>query len=191
MSASFLRRCLTIGAIIVGIALVPAICVLLYVGYYLWVPRYSAVAELFDPYGFNLRLDLYLTDDEMRNSGRYINVITSGTYDRFMIPGWGWSRMARTSVYRIDGNHIAVLSALGNDYEITLQPLQFAPVGSDAGERWQYIGAFDFTFPSGRRPRLQFFDQSLAECVPMGAEEPSAWVNRPRVQARHANCPVP
>ena len=73
-----------------GIALVPAIAVSIYVGYYMLVPRYSAVAE-FEKYGFNLRLDLFLTDDEARDSGRYLNVITSKAYERYMVPGWDWS----------------------------------------------------------------------------------------------------
>jgi hypothetical protein len=178
-----------IGAIIFGIAAIPAMLGVLYVGYYLWVPRYSAVAELFDDYSFNLRLDLYLTEDETRDSGRYLNIIAAREIHRLMIPGQNWSRMARTSIYRIDTGHIAVLSAFGNDYRITLNPTAFAPIVSDPGDRWQYLGAFDFAFPPGRRPRLQFFDRNLTECIPMGTA-PSRWADKPRAQARQATCPT-
>jgi hypothetical protein len=190
VSKSLLGKCLLIAAIMGGISLVPAIFILGYVGYYMLVPRYSAVAE-FEKLGFNLRLDLYLSDDEARDSGRYMNVITSRTYERFMIPGWDWSHRARTSVYRIDDNHIAVLSALGHDYKIALKPFELAPVVSDLGEQWQYLGAFDFTFPPGERRRLEFFDPHLAECIPMGANDPATWTGEPRPQARQTSCPAP
>jgi hypothetical protein len=172
-----------------GIAVVPAAVISAYVGYYMLVPRYSAVAELEAIGGFNLRLDLYLTDDEARDSGRYLTVITSRAYDRFMIPGWDWSHRARTNIYRVDDNHIAVLSALGYDYQVTLKPLDFRPIVSDLGEQWQYLGAFDFAFSARGRPKLQFFDRQLAECVPMGKTDPNTWAGKPRPQARLASCP--
>jgi hypothetical protein len=189
VSRGFLGRCLRVGAIMAGVAIVPALLVSAYVGYRLMVPRYSAVVD-FEKLGFNLRLDLYLTADEARDSGRYLSVIDGGSYHTKMIPGWDWAHRARTSVYRIDDNHIAVLSALGYDYQITLQPFGFAPVVSDRGEQWQYLGAFDFTFPPGERPRLQFFDAQLAECIPMGPNDRSDWTGKPRPQARHASCPT-
>ena len=136
-----------------GVAALPAIAISSYVGYYMLVPRYSAVAD-FEKLGFNLRLDFYLTDDELRDSGRYLSVINGGSYHTVMLGGWDWAHKARTSVYRIDEQHLAVSSALGYDYQITLQPFGFAPVVSDRGEQWQYLGAFDFAFPPGRQPRL-------------------------------------
>jgi len=108
-----------------------------------------------------------------------------------MIAGWDWSQRARTSVYRIDDDHIAVLSALGHDYKITMKPFDVAPVVSDLGEQWQYLGAFDFTYPPGGRRRLEFFDRHLAECIPMGGNDPATWTGEPRPQARQASCPAP
>jgi hypothetical protein len=188
---SLLGRCLLVIAIMCGVAVVPALVVSAYVGYYMLVPRYSAVAD-FDTLGFNLRLDLFLSDDEARDSGRYLSIINGGSYHTVMIPGWDWSHRARTSVYSIDANHIAVLSALGYDEEITLRPFGVAPIASDNGEHWEYLGAFDFTFPHDARPRLQFFDaQQLAECIPMGANsDPSNWAGKARPEARRATCPT-
>jgi hypothetical protein len=190
VSQSFLRRCLLVIAIVGGISVIPAAAISLYVGYYMLVPRYSAVVD-FDKLGFNLRLDLYLTGDEARDSGRYLSVINGGSYHTVMLKGWSWSHRARTGVYMIDANHLAVLSALGNDYEIALKPFDFKPIDSGSGEQWQYLGAFDFFFPPGKPPRLQFFDQRLAECIPMGTIEPDKWVGEPRAQVRRANCPTP
>jgi len=190
VSRRFLGRCLIIGAIIVGVAAVPALIALAYVGYYLMVPRYSAVAE-FEKLGFNLRLDLFLTEDELRDSGRYLTVINGGSYHMAMLAGWDWAHKARTNVYRIDEGHIAVASALGYDYRITLQPFTVTPVTPDSGDGWQYLGAFDFIFPAGRRPRLRFFDSTLAECIPMGNDDPSRWAGKPRAAARRATCPTP
>jgi hypothetical protein len=174
----------------VGVAVVPAAAISLYVGYYMLVPRYSSVAS-FDKLGFNLRLDLYLTNDEARDSGRYLSVINGGAYHSVMIRGWDWSHRARTSVYSIDTNRIAVLSALGHDYEITLKPFEAKPVVSDRGDQWQYLGAFDFAFPPHGAPRLGFFDQQVAECIPMGTIAPGKWEDEPRLQARQASCPAP
>ena len=190
MSKSLLGRCLLILMIICGVAVLPAAGLLAYVGYYMLVPRYSAVAD-FEKFGFNLRLDLYLTDDAASDTGRYLNVITSGTYGRYMLAGWDWSDRARTSVYRIDANHIAVASPLGHDYKITLKPLAFEPVVSDRGDGWQYLGAFDFYYPPGGHRHLRFYDVQLAECIPMGPNDQSAWPDLPRPQARQASCPTP
>jgi hypothetical protein len=190
VSKRLLRQCVIVAAIMGGVAVIPAAIISLYVGYYMLVPRYSAVVE-FDKFGFNLRLDLFLSDDEGRDSGRYLSVINGGSYHTVMIPGWDWSHHARTSIYRIDDNHLAVLSALGYDGKITLKPFGIGPVVSDRGDGWQYLGAFDFLFPPNGRPRLQFFDSRLAECIPMGMAEPSSWADKPRAAARHANCPSP
>ena len=173
-----------------GVAVVPAMAISAYVAFYMLVPRYSAVAD-FDDYKFNLRLDFFLTNDEARDSGRYFSVINDGGYHTVMIPGWDWAHKARTNVYRIDANHIAVLSALGYDYKITLKPFDTARTVSDPGEQWQYLGAFDFTFPPGQRPRLDFFDAQLAECIPMATTDPTDWADTPRSPARHPTCPTP
>jgi hypothetical protein len=195
VSKSLLGRCLLIGAIMCGVAVVPAAAILAYTGYYMLVPRYSAVAE-FERYKFNLRLDLYLTDDEALDSGRYLNVITSGAYARYMLAGWDWSHRSRTSIYRIDDNHVAALSPLGHDYIITLKPLDIAPVVSDPmvpdrSEQWQYLGAYDFYYPPGGRRKLRFFDAHLAECIPMGPDDPRSWSDKPRAAARQQSCPSP
>jgi hypothetical protein len=190
LSKRFLGRCLLVLAIIGGVAVVPAIAVSLYVGYYLMVPRYSAVAE-FERYGFNLRLDLFLSNDEGRDSGRYLSAINGSSYETRMMAGWDWAHRARTSVYRIDANHLAVASAFGYDYKITLKPFDFAPIVSDTGEGWQYLGAYDFAFPPKRKPRLMFFDPQVAECIPMGTIDPGRWATMPRPQARQASCPSP
>ena len=189
VSKKLLGQCLLVVTIICGVAVVPAAALLAYVGFYMLVPRYSAVED-FDKLGFNLRLDLYLTDDEAHDSGRYLSVINGGSYHTSMILGWDWSHRARTSIYSIDPNHVAVLSALGYDYTITLKPFDFSPIVSDAGEQWQYLGAFDFTFPPGRSPRLVFSDQ-VAECIPMGTVDPSKWAEKPRPRARRVSCPPP
>jgi hypothetical protein len=189
VSKKFLGRCLLVVTIMCGVAVVPAAALLAYVGFYMLVPRYSAVED-FDKLGFNLRLDLYLTDDEARDSGRYLSVINGGSYHTSMISGWDWSHRARTSIYSIDANHVAVLSALGYDYKVTLKPFDFSPIVSDTGEQWQYLGAFDFIFPPGRSPRLVFSDQ-VAECIPMGTIDPGKWVEKPRTQARRVSCPPP
>ena len=189
VSKKLLGQCLLVVTIICGVAVVPAAALLAYVGFYMLVPRYSAVED-FDKLGFNLRLDLYLTDDEIHDSGRYLSVINGGSYHTSMILGWDWSHRARTSIYSIDPTHVAVLSALGYDYTITLKPFDFSPIVSDAGEQWQYLGAFDFTFPPGRSPRLVFSDQ-VAECIPMGTVDPSKWAEKPRPRARRVSCPPP
>jgi len=175
----------------VGVAAVPAIGALCYVGYYLWVPRYSAVATFEDTLDINLRLDFYLTEPDARESGRYLSVINSMASDTFNIPGWDWARKARTSIYRIDANHLAVLSAMGNDFMVTIKPFAFAPVISDNGEQWRYLGAFDFAFAPGERPRLEFFDGQLAECIPMATTDATGWAGKPRAHARQATCPSP
>ena len=190
VSKRLLARCLLVVAIMAGISVIPALGISAYVGYYMLVPRYSAVAD-FDAYGFNVRLDLYVTNDEARDSGRYLSVINGGSYHTVMLPGWDWAHRARTSVYRIDDNHLAVLSAFGRDHEITLKPFRFAPIVSGAGEQWQYLGAFDFAFPPKKRPRLMFFDTHVAECIPMGTIDPATWTGEPRAAARHASCPSP
>jgi hypothetical protein len=190
LSKRFLGRSLLVLAIMAGIAVVPALAVSLYVGYYLMVPRYSSVAE-FDQYGFNLRLDLFLSNNEARDSGRYLSVIYGSSYETEMIEGWDWAHRARTSVYRIDGSRLAVSSAFGYDYKITLKPFDIAPIVSDSGEGWQYLGAFDFAFPPKGRPRLMFFDPQVAECIPMGTVDPNRWAEKPRPQARQASCPSP
>jgi hypothetical protein len=187
---TFFGRCSAIIAIICGVAIVPAAAMLLYVGYYMLVPRYSAVVD-FDRLGFNLRLDFYLSE-EARDSGRYLSVINGGSYHTAMIAGGNWSHHARTSVYWIDANHIAVLSALGCDNKVTLTPFAFAPIVSETGEQWQYLGAFDFNFPPDKRPRLEFVPAAqLAECIPMGTDDPSKWADKPRAAARRASCPTP
>jgi len=190
LSKGHVGRCLAVIAIMCGIAVVPAIMISLYVGYYFLIPAYSAVAY-FDKPGFNLRLDLYLTADEARDSGRYLSVINDYAYHTVMIPGWDWPHRARSNVYIIDPNHIAVLSALGYDYKITLKPFEFAPVVSDPGEQWQYLGAFEFAFPPGEQPRLEFFDHNLAECIPMGMTDQTLWAAKARPRARYATCPGP
>ena len=189
VSKRLLRRSLLIVAIICGTAVVPAAVLLAYTGFYMLVPRYSAVED-FDKLGFNLRLDLYLTTDEARDSGKYLSVISGGAYHTSMIAGWDWAHRARTSIYSIDANHIAVLGALGYDYKITLKPFDFNPIVSGSGEGWQYLGAFDFVFPPGHSPRLVFSDR-VAECIPMGTIDPSKWVGKPRQQARQVSCPPP
>jgi hypothetical protein len=173
-----------------GVSVIPALLISGYVAYYMMVPRYSAVAE-FEQYGFNLRLDFFLTSDEARDSGRYLNVINGGAYHTVMLPGWDWAHRARTGIYRIDDNHLAVLSAFGSDHEVTLKPFDFTPVVSGSGEGWQYLGAFDFAFPARERPRLMFFDPRVAECIPMGTIDPASWADKPRSAARHASCPSP
>jgi hypothetical protein len=189
VSRKFLRQCLLVAGIVCGLGALPTALIFTYVGFYYWMPSYSAVAY-FDRYGFNVRLDFYQTDDEMRDSGRYLSVIAGSAYHTVMLPGWGWARRARTSVYRIDEGHIAVLSPLGYDYRVTLYPFAFVPVVSDDGAQWQYLGAFDFLFPPDGRPRLQFFDAHLPECIPMSGD-PGSWAALPRAQARQANCPTP
>jgi hypothetical protein len=191
LSKTFFGRCLAVIAIICGVAVVPTAAILLYVGYYMMVPRYSAVAD-FDKLGFNLRLDFYLSDDEARDSGRYLSIINGGSYRTVMIPGWNWSHRARTSIYWIDANHLAVLSALGYDDQITLKPFDFSPIISDPDEQWQYLGAFDFNFPPDKRPRLEFFPAAqLTECIPMGTDDPSKWADKPRAAVRRVSCPTP
>ena len=189
MSTGSLAQSLRIGAILVGIALLPSAVLLAYTGYYMMVPRYSSVAE-FERLGFNLRLDLYLTDDEALDSGRYLTVISGGSYQSFMLQGWDWAHRARTSLYRIDDNRIAALSALGYDYQITVKPFSYAVV-SDSGAGWQYLGAFDFVFRPGAKARLQFLDDRSPECIPMGKSDPASWMSKPRPQARQASCPTP
>jgi hypothetical protein len=189
VSRKLLRQCLIVAGIVCGVAAVPAAGLLAYVGLYFWIPAYSAVAY-FEKDGFNLRLDFFRTTDDMRDSGRYLSVIAGGGYHTVMLPGWGWARRPRTSVYRIDAEHIAVLSPLGYDYRITLYPFALAPVVSDSGAQWQYLGAFDFIFPGGGRPQLQFFDAHLAECIPT-AGDPGSWATLPRAQARQESCPTP
>jgi hypothetical protein len=187
----FLTRSLQVLAIMFGVAVLPAIGLSLYTGYYMMVPRYSAVVE-FDKLGFNLRVDLFLTDDELRDSGRYLNVINGGSYHSFGLGGWDWAHRARTSIYRIDDNHLGVLSAFGYDYVVTLKPFATAPVAlGESGEGWQYLGAFEFAFPAKGKPRLEFFPpEDLAECVPMGMHEPGPWPGRPRAAVRQATCPT-
>lgn len=184
-------RILLIASIVCGVAVVPAAAVSIYAAWFLMVPRYSAVQD-FEQYGFNVRLDLYLSNNESRDSGRYLSVIHNEGYYTAMIPGWDWAHRARTSLYRIDDNHLAVLSAQGHDEEITLKPFAMIPLGSaDRGDNWQYLGAFDFTFPPDERPRLGFFDpQQLAECIPMGNGAPGDWAARPRARFRHPSCPT-
>ncbi|MBV8777161.1 MAG: hypothetical protein JO032_00400 [Alphaproteobacteria bacterium] len=173
-----------------GIAVLPALARLGYVAYVLSVPRYSAVA-LFEKAGFNLRLDFFRTGTDARQSGRYLSVITTAAYRTFNIPGWDWAHKARTSIYRIDENHVAVLSPMGNDYKITLKPFDYAPVVSDTGKGWQYLGAFDFAFAPGGPPHLEFFDQQLPECIPMGTEASPRAAALPRAEARRESCPSP
>ena len=187
MSKGSLGRWLRIGAIMVGVAAIPSLLVAAYIGYRLFVPRYTAVVD-FDRLGFNLRLDFYQNAADPADSGRYLTVIRGSASHTVMLPGWDWAHWARTNVYRIDDNHIAVLGPRGNDGELTLNPFAVAPVVSDPGEQWQYLGAFEFTFPPGQRPRLQFFDTNLAECIPMGTNDPGDWSGRPRPQARRATC---
>jgi hypothetical protein len=190
VSKSLLGRCLLAVAILGGISLLPAALISAYVGYYMLAPRYAAVAY-FGDLGFNLRLEFYLTDDEARDSGRYLSVISGGSYETRMLGGWDWAHRARTSIYLIDAAHIAVLSPLGYAYEITLKPVAFVPLVSDRSEQWHYLGAFDFVFPPGQKPRLQFLDARLPECVPMGGADPGSWRDQPRAQARRASCPTP
>jgi hypothetical protein len=189
VSKGLLARCLSIGVIVVGVSSVPAILLLGYVGYYRFLPSYSAVAY-FENFGFNVRLDLYRTD-ETKDSGRYLTIINGNGYSPFRIEGSDWQHRARTSIYRIDANHLAVLSAQGHDYTMTLQPFAFAPAVSDSGAQWQYLGAFDFVFPPNRKPRLEFVDPHSAECIAMGRIDPASWVTMPRPQARRASCPSP
>jgi len=190
VSTGRLAQSLRIGAILVGISLLPSAVLLAYTGYYMMVPRYSSVAE-FERLGFNLRLDLYLTDDEALDSGRYLTVISGGSYHSFTLQGWDWAHRARTSLYRIDDNRIAALSAFGYDYQITMKPFSYTPVVSDSGAGWQYLGAFDFIFRPGAKARLQFLDDRSPECIPMGKGDPAGWTNKPRPQARQASCPTP
>jgi hypothetical protein len=188
VSKRLLRRCLLVVAVMAGVSIIPALLISGYVAYYMMVPRYSVVAE-FERYGFNLRLDFFLSNDEARDSGRYLSVINDGAYHTVMLPGWDWAHRARTSIYRIDDNHLAVLSALGSDREVTLKPFAFAPMVSCPGEGWQYLGAFDFAFLSGARPRLMFFDPQVLECIPMGTVDPATWADKPRAAARRPSCP--
>lgn len=192
MSKRLVGRFLIIIAIICGVAIVPAAAVSLYTAWYMMVPRYSAVQD-FQQYGFNVRLDLYLSSDEPRDSGRYFSVIHDTGYYTSMIPGWDWAHRARTSLYRIDDNHLAVLSAQGHDEEFTLKPYAMTPVkAGDNGAAWQYLGAWDFTFPSGDKPHLAFFEPGqLSECIPMGNHDIAAWAKLPRAAARRATCPTP
>lgn len=190
MSNRLFNRCLLVVAIIFGVAAVPAAAVSLYTAWFMMVPRYSAVED-FDQYGFNVRLDFFLSDNEERDSGRYFSVIHGGGYWTAMIPGWDWAHRARTSLYRIDDNHLAVLSAQGHDEEVTLKPFRMTPLTSGSGEGWEYLGAFEFIFPRHSRARLEFFEpQQLAECVPMGNDDPAGWATKPRPQARRAACPT-
>ncbi|HTW50272.1 MAG TPA: hypothetical protein VME45_00055 [Stellaceae bacterium] len=190
MSKRLVNRCLLVAAIICGVAAVPAAAVSLYTAWFMMVPRYSAVQD-FDKYGFNVRLDLFLSDDEARDSGRYFNVIYGGGYYTAMIPGWDWAHRARTSLYRIDDNHLAVLSAEGHDEEVTLRPFAMTPIKTGSGEGWEYLGAFEFLFPPHSKARLEFFQpQQLAECIPMGTVDPASWAAKPRPRARRATCPT-
>ena len=68
-----------------------------------------------------------------------------------------------------------MLSPLGYDYVVTLKPFGSARVTGDNGAQWQYLGAFGFGFPPGGKPRLEFFDPQLAECIPMGTSDPATW----------------
>jgi hypothetical protein len=182
-------RGLRIGAILVAISLLPSAILLAYTGYYTLVPRYSSVAE-FERFGVNLRLDFFRANEEVLDTGRYLTVIRGGSFRSFMLQGWDWTHRARTSLYRIDDNHFAVLSPLGYDYVLTVKPPSFTPVVSDSGAQWQYLGAFDFAFPNGKA-RLLFFDSPVAECIPMGKSDPATWTNKPRPQVRRESCPSP
>lgn len=184
-----LFRGLWIGAILVAISLLPSAVLLVYTGYYTFVPRYSSVAE-FERFGFNLRLEFFRPNEEVLDTGRYLTMIRGGSVRRFMLEGWDWVHRARTSLYRIDDNHFAVLSPRGYDYILSLTPLSFTPVVSDSGAQWQYLGAFDFAFSNGKA-RLLFFDPQVAECVPMGKSDPAICTSKPRPQFRHESCPTP
>jgi hypothetical protein len=191
VSKRLLVQSLRVGAIALGVALMPAVFILGPVAYYGLVPRYSHVAYFWDNFGFNLRLDLFRTD-ETKDSGRYLTVITEFGYDRMAIEGSDWLHRARTSIYRIDRNHVVALSALGHDYTITLKPFATALVASEPGAQWQYLGAFDFVFPPGVKARLEFAEpKSSPECIPMGRTDPASWATMPRPQARAATCPSP
>jgi len=186
---NLVRRALVVGAILCGVAAVPALLVAGYVAYYTFVPRYMAVGE-FEKYAFNLRLEFYRTSDEAADSGRYINLVTGTAVHRWELAGRDWPHYPRTGVYRVDDGRFAVLSPFGSDYLFTLKPFAREPVISARGDRWQYLGAFDFAFPrDGGPPRLQFFDQQLAECIPMGTTDPATWTDKPRAAMRHATCP--
>ena len=190
VSNRLVGRCLLVVAIICGVAAVPAAAVSLYTAWFMMVPRYSSVED-FDKYGFNVRLDFFLSEDEQRDSGRYLSVIHSGGYYTAMIPGWDWAHRARTSLYRVDDNHLAVLSAEGHDEEITLKPFSMAPLSSGSGAGWEYLGAWEFVFPPHTGARLEFFEpRQLAECIPMGTVDPAIWAARPRPQARRRTCPT-
>jgi len=188
-SRDFFRQSLRVAAIAGGLAVVPVTVFLCYVGYYLWMPWYSVVAP-FPQFGFNLRLDFYQTGEGTEDTGRYLSLITDSAYHTFMMGGFGWARRARTNIYRIDEGQLAVLSPMGNDYRITIHPFAIVPVVSDSGAGWQYLGAFDFAFPAQGKPRLQFFDAQLPECIPM-VGDPSKWTTLPRATARQASCQTP
>jgi hypothetical protein len=191
VSKRLLVQCLRVGAIALGVALVPAVFVLGPAAYYALVPRYSCVAYFWDKFLFNVRLDLFRTD-ETQDSGRYLTVITEFGYNRVAIEGSDWLHRARTGIYRVDGNHIVALSALGHDYMITLKPFATAPIASESGAQWQYLGAFDFVFPPGVKARLEFVEpKSSPECIPMARTDPASWATMPRPQVRAATCPSP
>ncbi|MGA8401220.1 MAG: hypothetical protein WB697_15120, partial [Stellaceae bacterium] len=66
------------------------------------------------------------------------------------------------------------------------------PIKTGSGDDWEYLGAYDFIFPPHEKARLEFFDsQQLAECIPMGNEDPATWAKEPRAAARRATCPTP
>jgi hypothetical protein len=172
--------------------IVLALPIIVYSALYLYdqtVPRHS-YQKSFPDLGITLRLQLYLTTDENKDSGQDMTVVTEGGRETQMLIGYDWAHYARKNIYRMEDESLAILGAFSSDYRITLKPLGFSDLNSTSADNWHYLGAFVLETISAGKQDLRYRNKDeLLECIPMASERGARWEELPRPAYRQRRCP--
>jgi hypothetical protein len=182
-----LRVVLVVAAIVVAIPVVP---IAAWIAYWAIVPVHSASTVIAD-LRTALTLRFYHTwDADNDDHGVYLHVTGPTGHLRIAMKIFDWAHDSRTSLYLTPRWEIGVLGPMGDDYLISLDPL-------DSRDRWvrgptddwTYLGAFDYDYRSPARNgnRLRFFSAAeQVECIPMLGGHIGDYL--PRMAARQNHC---
>jgi hypothetical protein len=164
---AFLKALFILPAAFIGVMAVGLILLVVFgTAYGRLVPSDSQEIEI-NEIDTKLRLDLYVNNPFGKAEFDRRLVVTSpqGTISRDMQLDWGGA--TRTSIYLTPDRQIAILGPAGDDYLVSLDPLQIVPLFRQQldSDSWKYLGVFDrgdtqyFT--------LRFYSASeQTECVP-------------------------
>jgi hypothetical protein len=120
-----------------------------WMAYSLLVPAYSARFQV-PGSGITVGLSFFwandLWSDGLNDKTRRVTVRSPRGTVKYSMEGWDWAHRARTNVYLVDDNLLAVLGP-EDDVVIDINQLNISRASRTTSEGWRYLGAFDFVQP--------------------------------------------